>query len=1798
MEGFSLIKNNHDNINALSEEKRYFNSDIKANSIINVKQTSNKSINKISLGNDNLENENLLNSNTNLPFIEKFRNTDYQINNSNNNKSSISVFDNDRFLIENLSKSNPTKTKNYNKPEKIKEEMTANKNSNHNNHLSENYNLASIESNFNFGFNYLSIKDKCDICTKEIDEEVILSSEEKSLIKCRNCNIIIHRSCNDEVEFIKEDSCNKCLLECRNPQISNKQHLKIKCHACEKTEGSMININSKWIHFLCLSSLKKILNFNKNINNENEIIKIVSNNFLEALDKIQRIKPTNCRICSKRSCFTVKCNSCDLHSHAYCAYLQNLETLIEKKLSNITCFSKEENSILLKSSLSSNLKFYNLDQSTLNQFKNISNNYMNMYEFEIKCNQKHSINYSKPACFYEIKKFDNKLKEKDSNRISNQKKLTKDRFIMSNDSNYKYLHLNVNSNKKTIDNNGRIKDCIPNNNNGQYSNNTTTPFDLNSLSFNNEIKHSHSNFNENKIIKLQSNDLFIKRNSEKDFNKEDDKILENDKIILNSKTELEKHSENKKRMRKNSKKLITITNKNEKDSNQKESFNDLEEESDYFNNKKYNFQSKNLNKGKTKKKHNKLISANLRDVRNSKHKLASVFDYEQNIKSINIKHIKEKYSKINSDSIIDFCNKNFSEEELIEQKKKYFSTWDFVADYFKKFEFDDLNIIKSESLDASSANEENEILNQFVNFWFAKNKIEANFFDDYNALNLKNFSEDKNIFMKNYQHNLNDNLYNKNEKFLKLKRNSRVCKVRKNDKDLLLFYEISNLNDIFDKYKSQDNYNANRFLEDLELNEISRSNSPAEMNNVDLSKETFNKVKYFSKRSFQKDSLFDDKNLNKSTVDSTLETNLQKENSFIYDRHDKTNNNDNLNDSIFKSNSIENIFSYNDLNTNITVSDCFKKIIINKSILDGIQLNPMNSNYTNDIYNKKKRMFKSIKLKSLIEIKPNEKKAFDLQDCAIRNIQEYFNKVNKQFLSNKAEDSQKETNELSLDNLSDIDRIILINEEMLKKVTNDNKFTVNNLAADIKKRILDNKNQIEEKLIKQTKSLGNVLVYENKNECANYIIDNDFTNKIIDFNKIKEIDKIFYLPFTLKKNKDATEIRNLSKFKDSTKDLKIFIENSNDTKLMELEDKQTKETSSYINPGIIEIKNYDIMEKENFDLINNSFLTEYYSNNRFNHIKRRLKLGFTDKRIETIIKSRFTVERLNQIIGEHTHESLISFNKKENQSDSNYFKIKEMLEKSDSDCCICMYSELDDTSVIVFCDCCNVGMHLECYGIANVDDIYLCDVCVYILKNFSEINFTLKNKEFIRNKLSSGPRLCLADSALEAYASIYAADENRNIKKRSDSIIQIDLVNNGLVDNSKNNAKDHSRKYKLRLGKNQNNPNYSIVNLDSSIEISNSKLKIPFDFNETTMENNVNIHNDRNNYLLSSNFHDFMDLDNNFNGNKDKPNSKNKLEINKGILNDKPKLKSVSKSEKNCVKIKNSKKESENKNANSILNHIKCIICFQSRGPMKNINQNDGDWAHIICLIFSLNYQIYDYGKIRVKKLGLNDNHIENFINNYSFYFKQENFLLSKNININKSFSSALDFFKENQENQINTCEICTASIGEVFPCLLCLEELTLQNNKIPHFHVLCAYLNGNKMEVLENEEKISYENYYNFFLKREELDKYLIKRSRIYAKINCAYHSLESGRDSEVQRTFRNLIYHKETFLYKDFKNKFEPDKKDKNSSFKPKKKIENDDDIDPYINLERNNSTKKSITNYGLKQSDNSTEGKIFLI
>jgi len=1798
MEGFSIMKNKFINDNEINEEKMYFNSVIKADPYINKKETSNNSLNKIAKGYENQNTENIVNSISNVPFLENFKNASYQ---SNNQKSSISVFDSDRFLIENLSRANSNKAKNSFKPDKNKEDITHNKSGNHNNpHFSENENLENIDSNRKFSFTHMNIKDKCDICTKDI-EEGFVSSEERNINKCRKCNIIIHKSCNKQVEYIKEDLCSKCLSEFRNPQTSNK-HLKIKCYACDKSEGSMININSKWIHFLCLSSLKRILNLSNNNNIGNEIYKIISNNFSETIEKIQRTKAMNCRICSKRSFFTVKCNGCDLHFHAYCAYLHNLENLNEKRHTKVTNFSNEENSNLFKSSLSSstNLQMYNLNQSSLNQSKNISINYLNIFEFEIKCISKHSM-YSKLASYYEIKKFDNKLKEKDLNMIANRNKLIKEtsdklssRIITGKDSNYIY-HLNVNLKNKTIDCNGRIKDCL--HNTCQIDN--RKDYDLESLNVINEIKHSHSNLNENKIIKLQPN-TSSQRNSQKDLNKENDKILEND-IILNPKSKIKKYSKKEKRMKKISK--STKANLLEEELSQNDSSDFFEEKSEYFT-KNNKISAKNLNTaGEAKKKYNKLIPANLRENRNSEHKLDPAFNYQQNIKSISMKYLKEKFSKINSVSIIDlYDDKKLSEEELVKEQKKFFSSWDFIQEYFKKFHLEDLNKIKSECLEASNVEEEKEIFNQYINFWFAQNKIEHNFLNEQNSLQLKTIPEDKNLFInRSYKHFSDEDLYDKNGKFLKIKRNSRVCRVRKNDKDLLLFYEISTFNDLYDKCKTQDNYSLSKLSWELELNEINKYNSPAEINSINLPAEVFKKIRYISNRKFQIEEDNQDNILNyKSTDEFTSEYNLQKEKNLNFKNPRKTNY-DNLTNQLNKPYNIEDISPNNDLNPNITVSDCLKKISIKKSILEGIILNQVTHN-TNEIYNKRKKIYNTIKLKNIIEIKANEQKAFDLQDSAMINIQDSFNKLNKNFLYNKAEESTEDLEhkkELSLDTLKDIDRLILINEEMLKQLTNDNKLVVNDLLVDIKERILNNKNRVIEKLIKQTNTSSKVFVYENQDNFSN-CYENEISNQIIDINKIKEIDKIFYLPFSIKKNEEGRRIADLIKFKESTQDLKIFIENSNeiencDIKKMEIDENQTEEIVRYNNPGIIEIKNYDIMEKENFDLINNSFLTEYYSNNRFHHIKKRLKLGFRDKRIDTIIKSRFTTERVNQEIGEHTQESLMSFNKKENQNNPNYVKIIQALEKSDSDCCICMYSELDDTSVIVFCDCCNVGMHLECYGISNVDDIYLCDVCVYILKNFKEINFSLKNKEFITNKLSSETNVCLTDSALEADNSYYKKNENGKFLKNSNSIIKIDLMSN-----TKNYPKDHSTRYKQRLGKNQINYNDSRGKTDAEEKVFNSKMKIPLDFNGETFAIKTNNSNDNfiNTHLLNSITNPEINYEKDMNGNKSVSMYENKRDIQIGIRDNKPKkLKSEYKSENNNLKRKNFLKESENKNANSILNHIKCIICCQSRGPMKNINEDQGDWAHIICLIFSINYQIFDYGKILVKKLSSNDNYMENFINNYSFYFKQDYIISLESANDRKIILSPLDYYKEKQKDVlINSCEVCTASIGEVFPCLSCLEERKLQNNKIPHFHVLCAYLNGNKMETIENEEKISFENYYNFLLKREKLDKYLIRRSRIYANIKCASHSQESGRDSEVQLAFRNLVYHTETYNYKLFWNKFQLNIKDKNSTLKLKDQREKDD-VGPDLNFERNDSMKKSIRNFGLKQSDNSTEGKITL-
>lgn len=1864
MEGFQFNKNTSYNNDILKEESSLNNNSYK-NIFKNINKSNFYDFNSNSRNTTFLDQEKIRNNIDFSKNINNFLNNNVykkKIENSNN-----SIFVNDSNLIQFLTKDNQIKSKNNNKLEKNKVENIINKNLSLENNVNEKKSILSDDLYLNFNFVSLKNSEKCDICTKEIQTDISLK-EDYSISKCKFCNNSVHKICADELDLLKDDTCSKCILEYKSNHDANKE-LKIKCFACERTEGSMISLNSKWIHYLCLFAIKKFYQDNNQI----DYLKTIPINILEVLEIFNKNSKSNpCKLCNKLTYFTIKCNICNFYSHPYCAFLMNLETFhfkrpinrIENSLSEEKC----KNIIFPYSSNVSvdNLKNFNVNQNSLILNKNVLNNYLLVNNFEIKCNMKHNKNFNNNF-FYEKKIIDNRLKEKDLNRTNFNLKPTYNEknypsIIDNNNTKNGFNNSNTKSNYKSIDEDENL-DKIKNENPNTNILNSNITQNLN----NSKIK-----INKNKS--KNSRKLNKKKSTVKALNKKNFEILENDKKFLNEKLYFGQKSEKENIMEHRNKyndkpKNFRRSNRYEESGNSiNDSLENFEDESEYFLNKNHSSSDKISDKTKIYKKKNK-INFPIKSLKSQK---SSSIDIFETIKSINLKPIKRLNCENQLEYFMNQEEKNRSVEEIEEEEKKYLSSWDFVSDYFRKFDLENLTVI----FNKESKIEESNILKQYLKYWFFSNKIDPRKkkileLKEFEFINHEEFNEN-NIFWINSKNKILENKINKNEKFLKRKRNFRICKVNNKEKTLILIFEISNFQDILYRSSKDEKTHNSNFIHDLELNEINKLYSPNIFDeNFHLINRHQNKDYYLSNRNkftnteslgfpnkfksqdhevnliykipnvdVEKKSIKNDKYYSNNPNFNSIENKSFDLNSDLL-KEVRTDNikNDYLNTQIkllLKRDIIENeekLNSQKDQRDDIQISDCGMKIIINKSILEDLDLSQFNSLNIDNTSISKKKCLNSIKLKDFFEIPIQNNKLSELEKKSFNDIQSLFFKIENCYLNLREDELQIGNNysfsessfqNLDLHNMYDIDRMILLNNEMLNTLTNQNIGIFAKIESKIRNKINNTKYDKITKLLKQTESFSKDIYFENKPK--NDIYNLDSSTKMIDIKKINEIKKIFYLPFSTEESIHHSKLINDPEdIADNSCDIKISfkkhqemeINNSNgvhlygDSKFKENEYNELKNIYKkyciFNNPGIIEIKNYDIMEKEDFNLINNSFLVEYYSNNRFNHIKRRLKLGFKDKKFETIIKSRFTNERLNEIFGENIQKDLIQYNKEENQKNFNFEKIKEEIKKTDSDCCICMYSELDDTSVIVFCDCCNVGMHLECYGISNVDDIYLCDICVYILKNFSKNNFIVKNKE---NNISTNPnsikKLPISSQKKKnSYLDSKDLDcENQENLRRASTIIHIDLdcMNNKYsCDKQKEEIVKYEetrkkiKKNRLKLSK----TNQKIHNLNSNN--SNNNFKILLNYEERENKNNDLEKNSK--YYKEKHIKMDIEEERDIEFERDLP-VENKLHISSQLSNiyedgsidfqKEKKLKNLNKKfnhtgyNNKLNKNNNNKDLISNINKNSILYQIKCIICGQCRGPMKNINLKECDWAHILCLIFSINYQIYDYGKILVKKLNYNENSIDNFIDNYSFYFKKENKYINNSNKNNQNFSQSkeLDFYKNIQKGKYQQCEICNSLIGEVIPCLSCLEENRNENNKIPHFHVLCAYLNGNKMEVLENQEEISLENYYNFFLKRENLDKYMIQRSRVYAKIYCFNHSVSDQRNSEVQKIFRNIVYHKETILYKDFKHIYQFNKKDsKFNNFNSEKNFKH----------ENYKSTKLNNHGYvGLKQSDNSTEGK----
>jgi len=110
-------------------------------------------------------------------------------------------------------------------------------------------------------------------------------------------------------------------------------------------------------------------------------------------------------------------------------------------------------------------------------------------------------------------------------------------------------------------------------------------------------------------------------------------------------------------------------------------------------------------------------------------------------------------------------------------------------------------------------------------------------------------------------------------------------------------------------------------------------------------------------------------------------------------------------------------------------------------------------------------------------------------------------------------------------------------------------------------------------------------------------------------------------------------------------------------------------------------------------------LKTFRSLQRYSFLRKRIKSGFIDKK-ECIDRSITCGKSVKKCIRDD-----ILF---KNTNLINNDKLKTF----ETDCCVCMNSDIDDINPIVFCDSCNVSIHPECYGIKAIPDgDYYCEKC-------------------------------------------------------------------------------------------------------------------------------------------------------------------------------------------------------------------------------------------------------------------------------------------------------------------------------------------------------------------------------------------------------------------------------------------------------------------------------------------------------
>ena len=284
-EGKESGTNNRNNINV---EKLLVNN----NKMNEQKVNDNKSIiqNKDGVDRNELGYDNKTHfDNDSLGNVNQTNNHIYQCNNKYINNSIIK-----RTIINN-------------KEQEIKKEQTHN-NAHHHIHHNKSPQYTSVTNNntqqsqSQLPLSFIITFSNCDICCEPI------STSNSNAIRCSFCLTWTHITCTKQyfprLSLDYPFNCYKCI----HSSLS-----KSKCVICSLSTGTMSPIFNKWIHIVCARSFPN--SFFLKQSKSKTALQFCFDNYKHSSKQINK-----CILCSKSNSFIIKCDSCEIYFHPYCAF--------------------------------------------------------------------------------------------------------------------------------------------------------------------------------------------------------------------------------------------------------------------------------------------------------------------------------------------------------------------------------------------------------------------------------------------------------------------------------------------------------------------------------------------------------------------------------------------------------------------------------------------------------------------------------------------------------------------------------------------------------------------------------------------------------------------------------------------------------------------------------------------------------------------------------------------------------------------------------------------------------------------------------------------------------------------------------------------------------------------------------------------------------------------------------------------------------------------------------------------------------------------------------------------------------------------------------------------------------------------------------------------------------------------------------------------------------------------------------------------------------------------------------------